>query len=61
MGTDSLVGMKLRNLIRKDLGVSVAIFDLLGGADTATIGDLIAKKLTDQIEVELSNIVRETQ
>ena len=53
--------MKLRNLIRKDLGVSVAIFDLLGGADTATIGDLIAKKLTDQIEVELSNIVRETQ
>ncbi|THV54000.1 hypothetical protein BGAL_0037g00440 [Botrytis galanthina] len=43
-GTDSLMAVELRNWIRRDFGVSVAIFDLLGGADIATLGDLIAKK-----------------
>lgn len=43
-GTDSLMAVELRNWIRRDFGVSVAIFDLLGGADIGALGDLIAKK-----------------
>jgi aryl carrier-like protein len=43
-GTDSLMAVELRNWIRRDIGVSVAIFDLLGGADIAALGDLVASK-----------------
>ncbi|CAD6445534.1 dae50dc7-2c16-4c37-8a7b-ae80d7e5f4a2 [Sclerotinia trifoliorum] len=43
-GTDPLMAVELRNWIRRDFGVSIAIFDLLGGAEIAALGDLIAKK-----------------
>jgi len=43
-GTDSLMAVELRNWIRKDFGVSVAIFDIMGGSDIITISKLIAER-----------------
>ncbi|KAI2601756.1 KR-domain-containing protein [Hypoxylon sp. NC1633] len=43
-GTDSLMAVELRNWIRRDFGISVAVFDIMGGADIASVGDLVAEK-----------------
>ncbi|PQE06756.1 polyketide synthase protein [Rutstroemia sp. NJR-2017a BBW] len=42
-GTDSLMAVELRNWIRRDFGVSVAIFDLFNGDDIAALSKVIAK------------------
>jgi len=46
-GTDSLMAVELRNWIRKDFRVTVAVFDIMGGTDLLAIGEMVAKRAED--------------
>lgn len=43
-GVDSLVAVELRNWFSKEVSADIAIFDILGGATTTTVGTLAAAK-----------------
>ncbi|KAI1453481.1 hypothetical protein F4805DRAFT_478404 [Annulohypoxylon moriforme] len=43
-GTDSLMAVELRNWIQRDFGVTVAVFNIMGGADIAAVGELVAER-----------------
>jgi acyl carrier protein len=44
-GIDSLTAVELRNWVSKTFQVEVAVFDIMGGASFATIGNIIAKNV----------------
>ena len=46
IGLDSLLALSLRDRIRKDLGVALAIQDLLGGATVAELAAAILGRQT---------------
>jgi acyl carrier protein len=46
-GTDSLMAVELRNWIRRDFGVTVAIFDIIGVASIKKVGQLVAERAED--------------
>ncbi|KAI1410735.1 hypothetical protein F5Y13DRAFT_201943 [Hypoxylon sp. FL1857] len=43
-GVDSLMAVELRNWIRNDFEAKLAVFDIMGGARIAAIGDLIVER-----------------
>ncbi|KAI5922872.1 KR domain-containing protein [Camillea tinctor] len=44
-GVDSLMAIELRNLVGKEFGAQVAVFDIMGGSVTiASIGSLVAER-----------------
>ncbi|KAI1088165.1 hypothetical protein F5B19DRAFT_472472 [Rostrohypoxylon terebratum] len=43
-GTDSLMAVELRNWIKRDYGVTLAVFNIMGGADIAAVGDLVTER-----------------
>lgn len=43
-GTDSLMAVELRNWIRNDFGVLIAVFEITGGNTLLSIGELVAEK-----------------
>ncbi|KAI0882851.1 uncharacterized protein GGS22DRAFT_180934 [Annulohypoxylon maeteangense] len=43
-GTDSLMAVELRNWIQRDFGVTLAVFNIMGGADIAAVGELVAER-----------------
>lgn len=43
-GTGSLMAVELRNWLRNDFGVSVGVFEIMGGRSTTAAGGLVAKK-----------------
>lgn len=43
-GVDSLMAVEVRNWIRKDLGVSVAVFDIMGSVTLLTVAELVAAR-----------------
>ena len=43
-GVDSLVAVEIRNWIAKEIKADVAIFDIIGGASLATVGQMVAGK-----------------
>lgn len=43
-GVDSLTAVELRNWISKSFQVEIAVFDIMGGASFAVIGNAVAKK-----------------
>lgn len=43
-GSDSLMAVELRNWIRNDFGVSIAVFEITGGNDILSAGELVAEK-----------------
>lgn len=43
-GVDSLMAVELRNWIRKDFDVDIAVFDILGGTTVAGLGRNITTK-----------------
>lgn len=45
-GVDSLVAIELRNWIAKELGVNVAVFEILGGMTLVELGMLLAQRRT---------------
>lgn len=48
-GTDSLMAVELRNWIRRDFGATVAVFEIMGGATIASVGELVAAKVEDAL------------
>ncbi|GAW27334.1 putative polyketide synthase protein [Rosellinia necatrix] len=47
---DSLVAVELRSWIRKEFGVSVAVYELIGGADIKAVSWLIAERSEESKE-----------
>lgn len=43
-GADSLMAVELRNWIRNDFGVSLAVFEIMGGDNILSVGKLVAQK-----------------
>lgn len=43
-GIDSLVAIELRNWFSKELSADVAVFDIMGEASLAAIGELVSKR-----------------
>lgn len=43
-GTDSLMAVELRNWLRNEFGVSLAVFEIMGGSSIAAVGNLVAEK-----------------
>lgn len=43
-GVDSLMAVELRNWIGKDFRANVAVFDIMGGATVAEVGELVASR-----------------
>ncbi|KAK2813768.1 Type I Iterative PKS [Emmonsiellopsis sp. PD_5] len=44
LGVDSLVAVELRNWFAREWGTEVAVFDIVGGASIAGMGDMIANR-----------------
>lgn len=46
-GVDSLVAIELRNWISKELGVDIAVFEILGGMSLLELGILVAQRRSE--------------
>ncbi|KAI1084518.1 acyl transferase domain-containing protein [Whalleya microplaca] len=47
-GVDSLMAVELRNWIGKDFRINLAVFDIMGGATIAEIGELVANRAKER-------------